>query len=208
MFLGVLFSQTCTRVAEVFHLEKWDERWAVSPTWLRGAEDEEVEKWAGSWLWQRRSRPPKHKDSSRGTTGIPARSAFWDTHTHTHAVNGTEQLTVQVWFSGLYLLQQPLVPHVLFPWHHVEFGDHGMSSWERRDVGAGSPGIECECEERVLPFRHREVLVSAAVSGQFLNLWRFDFYKNSTFTGYEVCTVSELKCCSLIQTWVTGWVLS
>lgn len=39
-------------------------------------EDEEVEQWVVSRLWQRRSRPQKHRDSSRGTTGIPARAAF------------------------------------------------------------------------------------------------------------------------------------
>lgn len=78
-------------VSEVFYLEKWEEWWAISPVWLRradeegdGEEDEEVEWWVEFSLWQRRSRPQKHKDSSRGTTGIPARAAFWHTHTLRH----------------------------------------------------------------------------------------------------------------------------
>lgn len=50
----------------------------------------------------------------------------------------TQKHTQSIWLDQLamrcacflprYLHQEPLVLHVLSPWHHVQFGDHGMLS--------------------------------------------------------------------------------
>lgn len=49
------------------------------------------------------------------------------------------QRGVFVSLTSFYLQQESLVLHVPSPRHHVQFGDHGMSSGKRGDVGAGSP---------------------------------------------------------------------
>lgn len=64
-----------------------------------------------------------------------------------HTQNQWDQISSAVrWycFPLCYHHQEPLVLHVLPPWHHIQFGDQGMLSWECWDVGTGSAQAEYE----------------------------------------------------------------
>lgn len=62
-----------------------------------------------------------------------------------HTQNQWDQISFAVrWYCSpqCYHHQEPLVLHVLPPWHHIQFGDQRMLSWERWDVG--TPQAEYE----------------------------------------------------------------